>query len=547
MIHHLKPKWQAWGRFLSLFLLCATVVIACASDNDAVENEIETLNGERSRITLGTTQKPSHLDPADSYQIAGLGILYNLSDCLFAYELDSTELKPQLATALPEVSDDGLTYTIPLREDVVFHDQTPFNAEAMAFSLRRFMENEGQPSFLLADIVNSVEATGDYELTIELDSPFSAFPALLAFTGTAAVSPNAYEIGKDQFNEETFVGTGPYQLTEWEEDSLELTAFEQYWGETPENAGVNIQFYANEATELFEAFQDGEVDVAYQSLDVDQIRYLVEEATEGKWQAVSSPGMAVVYMALNVTKEPLDDPQVRRAIASMIDRNLFTETTLEGQAEPIYSLIPTSVEVYEPAFQNQYGDGNIEQAKALLTEAGYSEDDPVTVEIWYPGASHNRHLVASRLQEYAEEHLEGLLQFEPQGNDDGTFFSSVREGLYPISLVDWHPDFIDPDNYIHPFVSCGEGSEETGCEEGGAASQGSFYYNERLNELVTLQRQEQDPETRQEQFAEIQEIIATDVPYIPLWQVKNHVFAQNEITGVKLSPSQGFPYWTMAK
>lgn len=543
----LRTQIPAWGRFLSLFVLCFSLVVGCNGNDPAVETDTGETATASNRVTIGTTLKPRTLDPADTYELSALGIIYNMSDRLYTYELDSTELEPQLATELPTVSEDGLTYTIPLREGVTFHDGTPFNAEAMKFSLDRFIENAGKPSFLLGDIVESIEATGEYELTIQLKNAFSAFPALLAFTGTAAVSPEAYELGEGQFTPNTFVGTGPYQLTEFTSDAVRLDVFEDYWGEQPENEGVDIQIYGDNSANLYNSFRTGEVDVAYKSLDVDQIQDLLDNEASGNWQAIQVPGAEVSYMALNTQQEPLNDVQVRRAVASLIDRDLFTERALRGQSEGIYSMIPPSFEVYEPVFREAYGEVSPEEAQALLEDAGYSNDNPVIIEVWYPSGSASRNAVATTLDAYADQQFDGIIQFEPNSVESATFFGNIGNGLYPSSLVDWYPDFLDPDNYIHPFIYCAEGSESEGCQEGGAASQGSFYYNDRVNELIEQQRQEQDPEARQALLTEIQEIVAEDVPYIPLWQTKSYVFAQDDVSGVTISPSQDFPYWTIEK
>jgi peptide/nickel transport system substrate-binding protein len=547
MMRTFQTRIPAWGRLLGLFFLCFSLVVGCNGNDPAVETGTGRTAATSNRVTIGTTLKPRTLDPADTYELSALGIIYNMSDRLYTYELDSTELKPQLATELPTVSEDGLTYTIPLREGVTFHDGTPFNAEAMKFSLDRFIENGGKPSFLLGDIVESVEATGEYELTIQLKNAFSAFPALLAFTGTAAVSPQAYEIGEGQFTPNTFVGTGPYQLTEFTSDAVRLDVFEDYWGEQPQNEGVDIQIYASNSANLYNSFRTGEVDVAYKSLDVDQIQDLLDNEETADWQVIEVPGAEVSYMALNTQQEPLNDVQVRRAVASLIDRDLFTQRALRGQSEPIYSMIPPSFEAYEPVFREEYGDVSPEEAQALLEEAGYSNDNPVVIEVWYPSGSASRNAVATTLDAYADQQFDGIIQFEPKSVESATFFGNIGNGLYPSSLVDWYPDFLDPDNYIHPFIYCSEGSASAGCQEGGAASQGSFYYNERVNELIDQQRREQDPEARQALLTEIQEIVAQDVPYIPLWQTKSYVFAQDGVTGVIISPSQDFPYWTIEK
>lgn len=537
-------QWKQLLKWISLFGLCVALIIGCNNQQQTqtADNVADTGN----RVRLGTTLNPRTLDPADSYELAGLGLIYNLGDSLYTYEVGTTNLKPQLATAMPTISDDGLTYTIPLREGVTFHDGTAFNAEVMQFSLQRFIENGGKPSFLLADIVSEIQATGAYELTITLKQPFAAFPALLAFPGACAVSPEAYEKGTAQFSPNQFVGTGPYQLTQFTSDKVRLDPFTDYWGKQPANEGIDMQIYSSKAN-LFNAFRNRGIDVAYHSLDPNQIQSLKTGAQQGNWQAIKSSGTSVNYLMLNTQTPPLDQIEVRRAIALMMDRALLNERVLQGQAEPIYSLIPTSFEAYEPTFKSRYGDGQFKQAKQNLQDAGYSENNPASLEIWHPSGSTIRSLVASTLSAIAEQKLDGILQLEPRTVESASFFSNVSKGIYATALIDWYPDFLDPDNYIHPFLSCSNGSEEKGCQKGGAKTQGSFYYNERMNELIDQQRRSQNRKKRQQIFAKIQELLAEDVPYIPLWQSIDYAFAQNNIKGVRINPSQNFPFWTIEK
>ncbi|WP_072622298.1 ABC transporter substrate-binding protein [Spirulina major] len=548
----LSRFWRACGQFVGLFLLCAVLVVGCnpASSDRASDAPSDTAASTTpsDRIIYGTTLKPRTIDPADSYEMAGIEIIYNLSDTLYTYQPGTTELEPSLATAMPTISDDGLTYIIPLREGVTFHDGTPFNAEAMKFSLDRFIGNGGKPAFLLADVVETVEASGDYELTITLKQPFAAFPALLGFAGTCAISPDAYTIGEGEFNPDTFVGTGPYSLTEFTSDTIRMDANPDYWGDAPANEGVDIQIYGDNSANLFNAFTTGAVDVAYQSLDPEQITTLQEGGDQEDWQVIEAPGTAVNFMVLNVNQEPLDQVEVRQAIASLVDRALINERVFQGQAEPLYSLIPTAFEnYYEPTLQAAYGDADSEAAMELLTEAGFSAANPAVIPLWFPTASTTRSLVAQTLQALAEQQLEGILQFEPNTVDGASFFKNIKEGIYPAALVNWYPDFLDPDNYIHPFLSCSQGSEAAGCSEGGAQSQGSFYYNKEMNDLINAQREESDPTQRQEIISQIQTKLAEDLPYIPLWQTKEYVFARNEVSRLEMNPSQTIPFWVVEK
>lgn len=534
-----------FGKYLGLCLLCIALIVGCNRNQTQTNNPTNTTTNNR--ISLGTTLKPRTLDPADNYELAGLNIIYNVGESLYTYKLGTTEIEPLLATEIPKISEDGLTYTIPLRQGVTFQDATPFNAEAMAFSLNRFIENGGKPAFLLADVVKEIAATGEYELTINLKQPFSAFPALLAFPGACAVSPQAYKIGAGEFNPNTLISTGKYKLAQFGSDAISLDVNENYWGEKPANEGIDMQIYAGNSANLFNSFRTGAVDVAYQSLDPNQIKNLLDEANNSKWQKIEGSGTNINFLTLNLQQEPLNKPEVRKAIAAVIDRALINQRVLQGQGEAVYSLIPTALDMYRPSFQKAYGDANIAQAKELLTKAGYSVSNPAVVEIWYPSGSITRGIVAETLKAFVEQELGGAMQFIPSSVESASFFSNSSKGIYQATLADWYPDFLDADNYIQPFLGCAKGSETTGCEEGAAQSRGSFYYSKQANELIDRQRQEIAPETRKTIFAQLQDILAQDVPYIPLWQTKDYAFAQNNVTGVTLNPSQNFPFWTIKR
>ncbi|MEO0947283.1 MAG: ABC transporter substrate-binding protein [Cyanobacteria bacterium J06641_5] len=540
----LIPARRSLWRHVGLFCLCLLLTVSCGSPSTNI-NEPPPESGAEGRVSIGTTLKPRTLDPADAYEVSSLGIIYNMGDRLYTYPLGSTELEPQLATELPTIGDDGLTYTIPLRQGVTFHDGAVFDAEAMAFSLQRFIDNGGKPSFLLSDVVESIEATNDYELTIRLQQPFAAFPALLAFQGACAVSPRAYKAGAGQFSPNTFVGTGPYRLTEFSSDTVRLDVNEDYWGTPPANRGIDLQIYAGNSANLFNAFRTGAVDIAYQTFDPNQIASLLEGAQNDEWQEIAAPGTSTSYMVLNVRQPPLDQKPIRQALAAVIDREAAIARALQGQAEPIYSLVPTSFSAYEPAFE-RYNEGGTAAAKRLLEEAGVTPENPVELELWYPSGSPVRSQVATFLQAIASRDLEGLVAIEPKSVEAGTAFKNLSEGVYQSFLVDWYPDFLDADNYIHPFLSCDDGLPEEGCNKGGAQTQGSFYYSAKANELIDRQREVQDPEFRREIFAEIQTLLAEDVPYIPLWQSKDYAFARNGLVGANINPSQSMIYSTIA-
>lgn len=538
-------RWLSIGKFLGLASICCLLVISCNSRPNQSQTPVSS-SATNTRLSVGTTLKPRTLDPADNYELAGNNVMTSLSDRLYTYKLGTSELVPQLATALPLVSPDGLTYTIPVRQGVVFHDDTPFNADAMAFSLNRFMTNGGKPAALLSDVVQSVTASAEYELTIKLKTAFAAFPSLLAFPGMCAISPQAYEIGTGKFKPNTFVGTGPYKLVQFTPQLVKMDTFPKYWGTKPPSNGIDIQILTSSAN-LYNTFLKGGVDIAYQTFSPDQVESLKQQANQRGWQALEEKSNVVTHMMLNVLQKPLDNLVVRQALASLIDRPLITERVYRKQAEALYSMIPSTFDSYEPIFQTKYGDGNVAKAKELLVTAGYSASNPLKLEVFYPANSLTREQIASTLREYANQKLAGIVEIQPQAEESTTFFANIGKGLYQIALLDWYPDFGDPDNYIQPFLGCAKGSAATGCTEGASQSQGSFYYSDRMNKLIAQQRQEQNPQARQKIFAEIQQLVATDVPIVPLVQTKDYAFGQKGLQGLQIDPILKLPLWQISK
>ncbi|HEY9881119.1 MAG TPA: ABC transporter substrate-binding protein [Leptolyngbyaceae cyanobacterium] len=544
-----RQQWRTLGQFAGLFSLCLALVVGCGSNtNQPSASQAGSGNSAAggSRVTMGTTLQARTLDPADAYEIFPGILLYNLGDRLYTYKPGTTELAPQLATELPKISADGLTYTIPLRQGVTLHDGSSFNAEVMAFSIKRFMENGGRPAFLLAEKVASVEASGDYELTLKLKTPFAAFTSLLTFWGVTPVPQSGYEIGAGKFKPASFVGSGPYKLASFSSDAIKLDVNENYWGEKPKNQGIDIQLFTSPAN-LYNTFKTKGLDVAYQTLDPDQIASLEREASSGGWQVTQAGTTVINYMSLNQKIAPFNDLKVRQAVAAMIDRNLINERVFQGQAEPLYSLIPTSFDIYKPVFKEAYGDGNFAKAKELLTAAGFSESKPFSFEIWYPSASTTRSVVANTLKESIEKGLPGLVTVSVQSTEGATLWENVEKGIYPAVLSNWYPDYYDADTFIQPFLSCDQGSPTTLCQKGASQGNGSFYYSKEANDLIAQQSSEQDQKARDGMFTKLQDMVGQDVPYIPLWQNKDYVFSQSGVNGVEVQPTQQFLLWQISK
>jgi peptide/nickel transport system substrate-binding protein len=524
---------------IGLLLGCCLVLgtIACQSGRSGMS--------EQGRITLGTTANLNTIDPADAISsFAGL-LQYNLCDRLYTYRLGSRELIPQLATAMPQVSADGLTYRIPLRQGVVYHDGTPFDAAAMAFSLQRFTQAGGNAASILGEI-DQAQASAPYELTIRLKKPFAAFPALLAYAGACAVSPQAYQIQEKSFKPKELIGTGPYKITAFGTDRIRLDVFDRYWGDKPQNQGIDIQVFSSPAN-LFNAFRTGAVDLAIQGMATEQIQTLQKQSIDRGWKILEQSGGSIDFLVMNVKSPPLDQIAIRRAIAALINRSILQSRVFLGQVEPLYSLIPNSFDVQKPVFQEAFGDRNLEQAKTLLQQSGYSLQNPLVLDLWYRSNLINDQLAATTLKADANRELQGLVKFQLNSVETTTAYARLDQGVYPIFLLDWTGDYFDPDTYIYPFLECTEGSVQEACKSGQSSAWGSFYYSDRANQLIAQSRAELNPSKRKQIFEQLQQLVAEEVPFIPLWQSKDYLFVQKTIEGASLEVTQKIPFRQLRK
>ncbi len=535
-------RWPSPWQFIGVAVLCFVLAASCG---DRTTRTTQT-SSPGDRLVIASVEKPRTLDPADGYEVPVSDIITSLGDRLYTYQDQTSTIVPQLATALPKVSPDGITYTISLRQGVTFHDGEPFNAKAMVFSLERFVKNGGKPSTLLGNVMESVQASGEFEITIKLKAPFAPFPSLLAFPGLCAVSPKAYEIGEGKFKPNIFVGTGPYKLSSFTPNLIKVDVFDKYWGDKPVSRGIDFSLLGNSAT-LVNSFTTGAVDVAFRDLTPSQVVSLKQEAPAKGYQLVERDGTRIDYLALNTKTKPLDQVEVRQAIASVIDRPLIISRVYKELASPAYTTIPTGFPGSQPVFKSTYGDGNIAKAKELLTRAGFSTQKPFELEMWYSSSSVEREQTATLLKEYVAQKLDGIMTIKPQPVESTTLFANIAKGIYPSYLIAWLPDFGDPDNYLTPFFACNRGSAATGCEDGDSQTQGFFYYSEPMLKLLADQRREIDPGKRQQLFAQIQELMVKDVPLVPLFQRKEFAFAQKGVKNLQLNPVLGLPIWKMSK
>lgn len=471
------------------------------------------------RLTVASAGRISSLDPALASTTGVLQVLSALGDTLYIRGTKG-KLQPQLAASKPQFSDDGLSLTIPLRRDVLFHDGTRFDAKAMAFSLKRFLRI-GSQRYLLNDRIAAIDAPSPFELRLRLKQPSSSIESLLTSPYLTPVSPKAYADHADRFLNDRFVGTGPYVLNSFRNTQQRLLPFRNYWGATPKNVGLDLINLSN-STALFGALISGEVDVLLSnSIDEDQKRALSERADKALLRESKGPAMNITFVTLRTNSPPLQRQTVRRALAHSLDRRLISARVSYTQREPLRSLIPPSLRGGKTEPWPTY---NLATARQLYQEAGYCTGRRLQVPFTFRTNVPSDRLMALTWQAQLKRDLPDCVQMTLNGVESTTVYKQLSEGSFEAVILDWGGSYPDPEAYLSPLLSC-KRSEGNICKEGEAVDGGTFWTEPGLQAALSRSDSLQG-KARLQELRAVDAMAAEGAPYLPVWVVAPKAWAQ---------------------
>lgn len=504
-----------------------------------------------SQLTIGTTDTITSLDPANAYEYLSINILQNTMGNLVVNEPDSADLVPEMATGMPTVSADGLTYTFTLRPGLKYSDGTPIRAADFLWSMERNSGPvggaEGGPAFLIydspgVDIANS-SAPSDTQLVIKLRNPGVFFNALLVFPNFAPLPQSMYT--KAAFREPTGttanlpISSGPYKITEYRQgEFVKLEKNANYQG--PRAAATDtiiLRLYSNSAA-LKNALQNGEIDIAYRTFTPDEWTDLGGRSGITTDEQVGPSPARYLSFNVNKTGSGVDKQGVRQAIAYLVDRDEINDAVFSGTVTPLYSIVAPGLPGQKQSYRDMYGASpNAARAGALMEAAGYSTTNKLSIDLWFNSDGHygdTEEDLATVLKDQLES--SGYFTVRLQSKPWAEYKVDFRAGNYAMFLLGWYPDYLDTDNYVSPFLT-----------PGGARAFGTFYNNATLQPLIKAQQAETDPAERNRILGQIQDIAATDNPMLPIFSGQQQVAYRNGVTGATLSPTAVFPYYTLAK
>ncbi|MFN8591791.1 MAG: ABC transporter substrate-binding protein [Thermomicrobiales bacterium] len=318
------------------------------------------------RVIYGYGAEAVKLDPGDAIDRPSFDVMQNIYDGLV--ELDQQgAIQPALATEW-SISDDNLTWTFTLRDDVTFHDGTDFNADAVKVNLDRILDESNKlGTFGQWDpVVAAVNVTGPLEVQVVTKLPAGGLLNLMASGYGGIVSPAAIEqFGADLGRNP--VGTGPFVFSEWEQGQrIVLTKNANYWGGAPAIDELEFRVIQEDGSRIL-ALEAGDVDVIA-NVSAQNIPVLRDNSG---LVVIQQPTYRLFYWAFNCTKDVFKDVRVRQAFNYLIDRESLVENVLQGVGQPADAPIPPTVVGYAPIGTYTYDP---EKGKALLAEAGFPAD-----------------------------------------------------------------------------------------------------------------------------------------------------------------------------
>jgi oligopeptide transport system substrate-binding protein len=488
-------------------------------------------------LRVANSGEPDSLDP---HQVSG-----NWEDRIVGDMFMGLTTEAADGTVIPgaaeswTISDDGLTYTFTLR-DHTWSDGTPVTADDFVFAFRRILDpaTAAEYAYLLYPIKNAeainngsqtdpealgARAVDPKTLEITLEQPTSYFIELLThYTSFPIPKHKVEELGDDWVKPGNIVGNGAYTVVEWVPNSqVRMAKNENFWD--AENVAIDeVVYYPTEERNTgTKQFRAGEVDVQYDFAS-EQIDFLKENLPEATH---ISPGLAAYYYIFNTKRPPFDDIRVRKALAMAVERDAITEKILRTGEMPAYNLVPPDTGTYGEPPQVDWADvpyqERVEQAKALLAEAGFGPDNPLKFTLRY-NTSENHKKIAIAI---AAMWKQLGVQAELFNTEVKVHYNDLQSHDFQVARAGWVADYNDPENFL-TLLRTSTGPMNYG-----------QYSNEEYDRLMAESDAATDSKARNELMREAETLMLADLPLIPIYHYVDKNLVSPKVQGWVDNPS----------
>lgn len=563
---------------MALALLCATFA-ACgdtsgtsssagtssaasdSGDSSAAEEGETATGGSGGTLNMRNTMEPTSLNTLLATYAYDFTPINAMIECL--YRDDENDVPQPAGAETVDISDDKLVYTFHLREDATWSNGDPVVATDYEFAWQQALNPEvaSDYAYMLYFIHNAepyfngevewsevgVKVIDDYTLEVTLDNPLPYATDLFAFPTLAPINQKFYEeVGADKYatDAEYFCCNGMYELTEWSHNSqIVFQKREEYWNADAVGPDEIVYKIITDSQAGLNSYLSREID--YTDLDSGEV---VQQAEAAGFEVGVKSARSSYYLIVNTEDEFMSNQNLRLALAYSIDKQALVDTVYQNDNQPMTSFTPPAIMgANDSSFQEALveergemypGSGDLEKAQeylqAALEELGCTVDE-LNLSIDCADDSLRRNC-ATFLQEQWRQNL-GIENITVNSMQTKQVAANRQSGDYCMSLGGWSPDYNDAINFLDLWVTDGGNND-------------SFWSNEEYDNLIAQATAEADEEVRQQYLFDAEEILAAEMPIIPLyWQCQNYSYNKDKIVdGAIITANQTtFYYATLAE
>lgn len=528
---------HVYHRFCCLTLVLAgcDIGILFGGDEATTRQELGTGGGYRDVDTLvvGRAADALETDPARARDNESAEVIMQIYDRLLHYPPGSNQPQAGLAVSW-EVEDGGRSWTFELRRNVVFHDGTRLDADAVVLSFERQLDPAHrfhEDNFFywqnyFGNVV-SIEKLDTYRVRIVIEEEYAPFLANMSIFSMGVISPTALEQHGADITRFP-VGTGPFKFVSWNEGRIALERNESYWGEPARFRRLIFETIPDPRQRLV-ALESGAIDVALGVLP-EEMQFV---ELHPRLRLHKTGANSVTYLALNCDREPFNDVNVRRAVNYAINKNPIVEVLWQGMADPANSpLPPTSWAHHETVDPYTYSP---DKARALLTEAARDGrfDPSRTYRLFVPSTPRQYMPSPIRLGRAIQANLRDVglsvdlvvQAFEVHG-------AATERGQHDLCLDGWVGDTGDPDNFLNLLLD-----SDNADAKAGSASNVAFFRDPQVHHLLTYAQRTQDRSERARHYKDVQALVHQWAPWVPLAHSMMGIATRSDIANVHVNLS----------
>ncbi|MGW1766654.1 ABC transporter substrate-binding protein [Streptomyces sp. NPDC002073] len=508
----------------------AALLSGCGSEQAAS-------TGSGGSVVMGMSDKVQATDPASGYDAGSWLLFNNVFQTLLSFPKGSTSPEPDAAQECAFEDSASKVYRCTLKSGLKFSNGNGLTSKDVKFSFERTLKinDENGPAVLLSSI-ESIETPDDTKIVFRLKTSDATFPSKIAAGAGSIVDHREYPADKLRTDGKA-VGSGVYTLDSFSDSSAEFGVNETYKGDAKaKNSGLTMKFFPNDQAALKSALEKGDIDFAFRGLAAQDIADLGSGAGTDKIDVVQGNGAEVQYLVFNTEDPVAGQSAVRKAIAYLVDREALVRDIYNGTATPLYSMIPAGVGAHTTAFFDRYGGApQPDKAKQALRKAGLT--DKVKLTLWSTpsrfGSATDRELEAIAKQLNAS----GLFQAEVESVPYEQYEKGVAAGKYGVYVKGWIPDYPDPDSFTQPFFGKGN------------VLNNRYENADITGKILPKTAAASDRSLATADYTRLQNIVADEIPVLPLWQSKQYAVARENVTGLQwsLDASTVFRFWEISK